>query len=63
MHTAALKGATVIWQLQYSTHELDRNCDLGLGVSELGTWLVGEGRTHIDVELRSSHFSLRLPAS
>lgn len=36
------------WQLQYSTHELDRNCDLGVGVSELGTWLVGEGRTQID---------------
>ena len=34
-------------QLQYSTHELDRDCDLGLSVSELGTWLVGEGRTQI----------------
>lgn len=48
-------------QLLYSTHELDRDCDLGLDVSELGTRLVGEGRTHIDriVQWRITSESLR----
>jgi len=49
------------WQLQYSTHELDRGSDLGLDVSELGSRLVGEGRTYIEriVQWRITSESLR----